>query len=287
MRLFSTLMHHRIFFMLLFSLLMHSSANSRPALTAQQISTNLGPITVYLHQGSSEAPPIVLLHGVYFDHHLWDTLLPQLPADRTLVLLDMPLHGKSQTDIRPKWTLDDCTTMLLEVLDQLDLPPVVGIGHSWGSMTLLRAAHQQPDRFAALGLCNMPLQASSPKKRWQFRFQHTMVPFRKFYTKQAAQSLYDKASLEAQPQLVDHLVRSMGQLSNKALLQTDRAVIMNADDGLSILKQLQVPTLALKGESDYVAKTDAVPYTIVAGGHVSPLEAPDAVLDWLEQVLRL
>jgi 3-oxoadipate enol-lactonase len=56
----------------------------------------------------------------------------------------MPLHGHSRENIRPNWTLNDCADMLIEILDSLHIPRVIAIGHSWGSMTILRAAHKHP-----------------------------------------------------------------------------------------------------------------------------------------------
>jgi pimeloyl-ACP methyl ester carboxylesterase len=89
--------------------------------------------------------------------------------DRTLIAVDMPLHGNSRENIKANWTLNDCAEMLLEILESLQITKVVAIGHSWGSMTILRAAHMHPDRFASIGLCNMPFHAASKKAETYFR----------------------------------------------------------------------------------------------------------------------
>ena len=128
------------------------------------IPTKLGKIAVYQQIADSDKTPIILLHGVYFDHHLWDAVIESL-NDRTIITLDMPMHGMSKQLSKNDWTLADCADMLIEILHDLKLPKVIAIGHSWGSMTILRAAHKNPELFSAIGLCNMPYMAASKTKK--------------------------------------------------------------------------------------------------------------------------
>jgi pimeloyl-ACP methyl ester carboxylesterase len=39
--------------------------------------------------------PIVLLHGLTFDHHMWDPMLALLPTSHRALALDLPGHGES------------------------------------------------------------------------------------------------------------------------------------------------------------------------------------------------
>lgn len=253
--------------------------------TPQYIPTQLGPIAVYIKEVPN-TQPIIFLHGIYYDHHLWNYYTSRI-QQQTTITIDMPLHGKSQ-NIPMTWNLEDCANMLLEILDSLDIPVVIGIGHSWGSMTLLRAAHQQPGRFAKLGLCNHPFEAPSPKTIRQFKAQHWVLPFRKFYTKQVAKATYGKAIYKANLTLLESLEHSMGQLSNKAVQYTDQAVIIQATNSQQLLEDLPLPVFSLQGQEDYVPKPPAgISSTVVEGGHVSPLEVPEEVWGWLQKVILL
>jgi len=133
--------------------------------TAQrsEITTGIGKISVHIKKNTSGKIPIVFLHGIYFDHHLWDKQFDEI-NDRTVISIDMPFHGDSRENIRPDWTLNDCAEMLIEILDILQIPRVIAIGHSWGSMSILRAAHKHPERFESIGLCNMLFQAAKNAK---------------------------------------------------------------------------------------------------------------------------
>jgi pimeloyl-ACP methyl ester carboxylesterase len=237
------------------------------------IQTNIGKIAIHKTERTSDKLPIVLLHGVYFDHHLWDEQVKQID-DRTVVTIDMPLHGESREITKPDWTLKDCADMLIEILDSLKLTKVIAIGHSWGSMTILRAASKCPEKFESIGLCNMPFHAASPKQKRIIKLQHTLLFFRKFYTKQAAKSLFGKASLKENPDLLWQLQRPMNILKIDDLKQIDKKVILDAEDTTSLIFGLKVKAIALKGKEDYVPTPPNIETIIIDGGHISPLEQP-------------
>lgn len=248
------------------------------------ISTNIGEIACYQKEVAG-ITPIIFLHGVYYDHHLWNYQISRI-TDRTTIAIDMPLHGKSKNITKKDWTMADCTQMLIDILDSLNIEKCYAVGHSWGSMTILRAASQHPQRFEAIGLCNMPIGAGSFGKRMKFGFQHTLLGFRKFYTQQVAKAMFGQESRKDKPQIVEYLELSMRQLSNKEIRKTDKAVITTVNSGETYLKQLKVPALALKGKDDYVQVPPNIETTLVEGKHTSPLEAPQTVLDLIHRLIK-
>ncbi|MBK8848137.1 MAG: alpha/beta hydrolase [Bacteroidetes bacterium] len=237
----------KYFLIVILSLLSIMNTSAHP----KYFTTNIGRITVYIKENTSDKVPIIFLHGVYFDHRLWDSQIQEI-NDRTLISVDMPLHGNSRKNIKANWTITDCSNMLIEILDSLKISKVIAIGHSWGSMTILRAAYKHPERFASIGLCNMPFQAASKKQKTTFGLQHSMLVFRNFYTKQAAKALFGKLSLKENASLIIQLQRPMSILSNKQIKQIDKVVILDAVDATDLIKTLKVKAIALKGEEDYV-----------------------------------
>jgi 3-oxoadipate enol-lactonase len=249
------------------------------------INTNLGKIAVYPKLVDSDKTPIIFLHGVYFDHHLWDEVIDSI-QDRTTYSVDMPFHGLSKEITKIDWSLNDCAEMLLEILDSLKIAKVIAVGHSWGSMTILRAASKQPERFESVLLCNMPFLAATKKQKITFGLQHSMLIFRNFYTKQAAKALFGKTSLKENPSLVDHLKRSMDLLSNALIKHTDKAIIAEAEDASELIKNLKVRALALKGIEDYVPAPPSIETIVIGGGHISPLEQPEEVVSLVKRLLN-
>src|ERR1700722_13228468 len=46
-------------------------------------------------QEVGKGEPLVLLHGIATDHHIWDVVVPVLAAERQVVTLDLPGFGGS------------------------------------------------------------------------------------------------------------------------------------------------------------------------------------------------
>jgi 3-oxoadipate enol-lactonase len=262
-----------------------SQAQKSNQMEKKFIHTKIGQIAIFHNQSEFKNTPVIFLHGVYFDHHLWDNQLSAI-SDRPVIAIDMPFHGESK-NIKKNWNLDDCADMLLEILDSLKIEKVIAVGHSWGSMTIIRAANKNPNRFAALGLCNMPFKKPSKKEVSAIKFQHTAMIFRKFYMKQAGKALMGKESIKNNPSLIDKLITSMSKLSNKEIKYTDKAVRMDAEDATHLIAYLSMPVLAMIGEEDYVGLPPIKEVTTVKGGHVSPIEASDEVNKLISKLTKL
>lgn len=267
----------------LFNLQFLFMSMSNPAQTTF-VQTTIGKIAIYKTERKTDKLPIILLHGVYFDHHLWDEQVKYI-SDRTVISIDMPLHGESRAIAKPDWSLNDCAEMLIEILDSLQIPQVIAVGHSWGSMTILRAAIKNPDRFDSIGLCNMPFEAATLKQKMKFKLQHKLLLFRKFYTNQVAKAMYGKTSLKQNPLLFKQLQRPMNILSINNIKQTDKHVIFDAEDATTMIIHLKVKAIALKGDEEYVPTPPKIETIRVEGGHISPLEAPTKVLDLIASLL--
>lgn len=250
----------------------------------ETINTTIGNIVVY-QKIVPNTIPVIFLHGVYYDHNLWNYYTGRI-TDRTVITVDMPHHGKSKGITKKNWNMDDCANMLIEIIDHLKYNQVYAIGHSWGSMTILRASVKEPEKFKAIGLCNMPFDKGTFGKRLQFGFQHSLLPFRKFYTKQVAKAMFSPENIKAKAEIAEYLELSMSSLNNKEVRKTDKAVITKVDDGSQYLDSLNVPVFALKGNADYVGTPRKIEMTIVDGAHSSPLEQPEKVFVFIKKVIE-
>ena len=250
----------------------------------QVLKTSMGNIAIYCRE-VKDTVPIILLHGVYFDHHLLSYQASRI-NNRTIITIDMPLHGGSINNVPDNWNLADCGEMLLEIINELHFQKVIAIGHSWGSMAILRAAYKYPERFQSVGFCNMPFEKTTGKMKWVFHIMHLLLPFRTFYTKQMAKAFYGKQTLKEKPELFEYFDLSMAKLSNLTVRKIDSNVIISADDATDKIASLQIPALALKGKEDYVP-VPRLPTKIVDGGHFSPLEVPEEVFEFIIKVTTL
>ena len=249
------------------------------------VDTNVGKIAVETGGGGGTAP-VIFLHGVYYDRGLWEAQIDALDG-AGWAAIDMPHHGESR-EVRHDWSLGDCGAMLVEILDSLEIERAVAVGHSWGGMTLLRAASADPARFAAIGLCNTPLEEGNLGAVVGYYFQSTMLPFRSFYAAQAAKAIVGATSLRRDPGFVERIRRGMSVMSDAEIRHVDVTVAFGAKgDGAELVRGLKIPAAALRGVEDYVPDPPGLELEIVPGGHSSPVEAPKEVAAFVQRLRAL
>lgn len=87
-----------------------------------------------------EGPPLLLLHGTGATSHSWAGLLPRLARHATVIAPDLPGQGFTTTADRRQLSMDGMARALRHLLDQLELEPQFGVGHSAGAAILARMA---------------------------------------------------------------------------------------------------------------------------------------------------
>lgn len=250
-----------------------------------KIKTGLGEICVAIEEKDSTSPPIIFMHGVFLDKSLWHEY-PAKITQKTHIYIDMPAHGKT-SDVGRDWDIDDCISMLIQIMDTLNVKTCFLIGHSWGSMTALRAAVRFPDRFEALGLFNMPYRKTTGLRSLGFTLQKAMLAFPRFYAKQAAKSLYSGEILRNRPELSIQMQDRLSKRPQKEISRVIDAVILMPDDAIQLINELRVPALAVIGREDYVGKPPRLETWTVPGGHISPHESVEKVKDAIIQVIGM
>ena len=97
---------------------------------------------------------ILFCHANGFNALTYRSILAPLSASLRILALDQRGHGASRlptaTEGRASW--DDMVGDLVQVIDQLDAPPLVLAGHSMGGSVSLLAAGLRPDRVRSLVL---------------------------------------------------------------------------------------------------------------------------------------
>ncbi|MFI0714341.1 alpha/beta fold hydrolase [Streptomyces inhibens] len=91
-------------------------------------------------------PPLVLLHGGFLDHGMWDDQVPFLAPDYRLIVPDARGHGASSNASGPFRHTDD----LAALLRHLGIGPAVLIGLSMGASIAVDTALEHPDLVRAL-----------------------------------------------------------------------------------------------------------------------------------------
>ena len=88
---------------------------------------------------------LVFIHGWICDRTHWRHQVDAFADGHTVVTLDLAGHGNSGSD-RDGWTIDRFGADVQAVVEALDLPRVILVGHSMGGQVALEAAARMPDR---------------------------------------------------------------------------------------------------------------------------------------------
>ena len=124
----------------------------------------------------NDAPPIVLIHGA--GCNLEDMRLAlgeRLAARHRVILIDRAGLGWSERKGRRGSSPAYQAALLREVLDRLDVPRAIVVGHSWGGALAVAFALDQPGRTAGLVLLAPPLYPFPRGMLWLYRF--LAIPF--------------------------------------------------------------------------------------------------------------
>ncbi len=105
--------------------------------------------------GRVDGPPLVFAHGFGCDQGMWRHVAPAFTATHRVVLFDHVGAGHSDLsawDPGRYRRLDGYADDVVEIIEALDLPPVVFVGHSVSAMIGVLAAARRPDLFDRLVL---------------------------------------------------------------------------------------------------------------------------------------
>jgi pimeloyl-ACP methyl ester carboxylesterase len=119
-------------------------------LHVQRLTPPLGP--GFPAPGDGPAP-VLFVHGLVMDNlaSWYFTVANAVATSRPVALYDLRGHGRSARPARG-YGLDALVAELHGVLDGLDLPRAVLVGHSFGGLLALAAARARPERCAGLVL---------------------------------------------------------------------------------------------------------------------------------------
>ncbi|WP_437032882.1 alpha/beta fold hydrolase [Streptomyces sp. enrichment culture] len=214
---------------------------------------------------NGKEPPVVLLHGLTYDHRQWDALIDELTArepHRLIVAFDLPGHGRSPD--AESCLPADVALSLHRSLDALGAAAPIIVGHSYGAVVATAYAAVHP----AAGVVNVdqPLLAGSFAKRLRELEPLLRSPqWREVWDEQLA-----AMGIDALPPRARDLVRTATAPRQELLLAYWQELLEESTEELARRRTWQLRAI----------RHADVAYTHVAGRDVPPLYA-----QWLTALL--
>ncbi len=145
-------------------------------MTVQDRWLDLRGLRFHYRDWGGKGAPMVLLHGLASQSHIFDWVAPRLAEHFRVVALDQRGHGESGKP-NAGYDFEHIVADLLAFLDALKFKRAILLGHSWGGNVALQFAAMHPTRAAALILLDggfLDMQAN-PAMTWK-RAEQQLAP---------------------------------------------------------------------------------------------------------------
>jgi sigma-B regulation protein RsbQ len=252
--------------------------------------------------GRPDGRVVVFAHGFGCDQGMWRLVAPSFEATSRVVLLDhVGAGGSDVTAYDPvrHGRLEGYAQDVVEVVEALDVPPVVFVGHSVSAMIGALAAAERPELFDRLVLvCPSPRYVDDGDYRGGFsqaeidELLETMDGNYLGWSQHVAPVIM---GVPERPELGEELASSFCRSDPGIARRFARTTFLS--DNRADLGRVTVPSLVLQSRVDAIAPpevgryvADALPHAelvvLDATGHCPNLSAPDqvvaAVQRWLD-----
>ncbi|WP_053133483.1 alpha/beta fold hydrolase [Streptomyces ambofaciens] len=247
--------------------------------------------------GRADGPVVMLAHGFGCDQNMWRLVVPVLEPDFWVVLFDHVGAGRSDPSA---WSeeryagLDGHAEDVLEICRELDLGPVVFVGHSVSAMMGVLAASREPERFAGLLLLTpSPCYVDDPATGYRGGFSaddidELLKSLESNYLGWSATMAPVIMGNPERPELGEELTNSFCRTDPRMARVFARATFLS--DNRGDLAAVTVPTLVAQCANDAIAPREVGAFvhariagselvTLPATGHCPQLSAPGATAD--------
>jgi sigma-B regulation protein RsbQ len=247
-------------------------------------------------------PVVVLAHGFGCDQGMWRLIAPGLAQNHKVVSFDLMGSGQSDTS---QWSpqryeaLQGHAQDFIDLIEALDVGPVVLVGHSISGSIALLASIERPDLFARLIMVGPNPCFVNDLPHYEGGFERSdimelldlmdrnMISWANFFAPVAMKN-------DERPELQEELARSICQ--GDATIVRHFAKVVFLSDVRSDLHRARVPVLILQCADDAVAPDSVGAYLnerllgstlirMAATGHCPHLSHPDETLRLIREDL--
>ncbi len=239
------------------------------------------------YQDTGQGPPILFVHGLFFDHTMWDDVIEAHRADHRCIAVDVRCHGGSGCP-EGSWDLWEAAEDIATLVDELALDLVHWVGLSMGGMMGMRFALEHQDRLASLVLLDTSAEREDREGMHKLMARIAKLggrPAIRLMMPYVAGQMFSpgfKDRPEAQPWL--DRVKDL----DPRRVHTGAMAVFGRESVVDRLSEIRVPTMVLVGDRDQ-ATPPANAETIQKGipgarralipgaGHMSAIERPEYV----------
>lgn len=248
----------------------------------------------YEERGSG--PVLVFVHGFPLDRTMWIDQLAGLAKIRRAVAVDLRGHGLSR-DPQPElaYSIDMFADDLAATLDELGADRADICGLSMGGYVVFSFWRRHPDRVRSLIFCDTKAEADTPEGKEGREKTAQLVQekgMRELYLALEAKMFGSNPSDDVKTRTLKMFLGTPAEVA-----AADALAMRDRPDSTPDLPGIGVPVLWIHGKEDALMPVEAarttaekIPgalfVTIPRGGHMAPMENPDAVNAAIRKFLK-
>lgn len=247
----------------------------------------------YEERGSG--PVMLFVHGFPLDRTMWIPQLAGLAKLRTCVALDLRGHGLSADDQPANYSMDLFADDIARTMDEMGAETADLVGLSMGGYVLLAFWRRYPDRVRSLIFIDTKAEADGDEAK--AGREKTAADVRANGMTPLIDNLLPKLFGSSPAEAAVEKARTMFQNTVPEVAAADALAMRDRPDSVADLAGITVPVLWLHGEEDQLMPLDgarasaekipnAVFTSIPGGGHLSPMENPEAVNAAIAEFLK-
>jgi 3-oxoadipate enol-lactonase len=260
--------------------------------TERRVAT--GRLTVNIVEAGS-GPAVLLLHGLGWDHSLWNPTIAEFSPCYRMIAADTRGHGETDKPDGP-YDMEMFARDTAALADALGLKRVCVVGLSQGGMVAQKLALLRPDLVSALVLVSTSCKSDpSLRDNMELRIAAMGKAGPEAAAKIAAESIFSPAWRAANAAALARFVAWRVAMPMAPLNAATRALY---DFNLSgELPKIAVPTMVVAGADDVLTRPKGMEeiaalipgtiYRLIPGtGHMIPVERPEALTAVLSDFLK-
>lgn len=236
------------------------------------------------------AVPLLLLHSLALDRHVWDGLLPTLRRHRPVVTVDLRGHGASPPSA--EFTIEQMADDVAATLDSAGIERVDVAGLSLGGSVAQAFATRHSHRTVALVLIDTTAwYGPNASKQWADRAAKAHSSGMRSLSAFQLDRWFSDGFRVEHPQLCEELLERFARNDLASYEATCHA--LGAFDLRDEIGTIQVPTLVIVGSDDPATPLshaqdlreripDASLHVLQGARHLTPIERSNDVGDLLD-----
>jgi pimeloyl-ACP methyl ester carboxylesterase len=219
--------------------------------TAKTLLVNGFPI---VYDVIGEGSPVMLVHGFGEDHTIWQNQVEVLGKHYQVIVPDLPGSGRSA--FTGNVSMEAMADVLKIILDELQAPDCIMIGHSMGGYIVLAFAEKYPQMLKSFGLFHSTAYADSEEKITARRRGISFIRENggAKFQEQSTPNLFSNETKENRSELVKETVEKYTYFQAQPLMAYYEAMIQRPNR-THVLKNFNRPVLFIIGKSD-----NAIPF---------------------------